>query len=186
MIIWATKEFGFVDIDEAFCTGSSLMPQKKNPDVLELIRGYAGRMYGNRMGLLTVIKGLPLSYNRDMQLDKEPLFDSFEAVTSELKVFNALVKTLKFKKENMSAQLEDESLYATDIVYYLVDKGVPFKTAHALVGKLIKYAADNDTEIKDMSQKELDAVSDKLVKKDIVKLFDPLVSVKSKRSVERV
>jgi len=186
MIIWATKEFGFVDIDEAFCTGSSLMPQKKNPDVLELIRGYAGRMYGNRMGLLTVIKGLPLSYNRDMQLDKEPLFDSFEAVISELKVFNALVKTLKFKKENMSAQLEDESLYATDIVYYLVDKGVPFKTAHALVGKLIKYAADNDTEIKDMSQKELDAVSDKLVKKDIVKLFDPLVSVKSKRSVERV
>jgi argininosuccinate lyase len=185
MIIWATKEFDFVDIDEAFCTGSSLMPQKKNPDALELIRGCAGRMYGNRIGFLTVIKGLPLSYNRDMQLDKEPLFDSFDTVIAELKVMNGLIKTLKFNKKKIAAQLYDESLYATDIVYYLVGKGVPFKTAHTLVGKLVKYSADNCVEIKEMSQKELNAVSEKLIKKDIVKLFDPAVSVKSKRSIAR-
>ena len=184
-IIWSTKEFGFVDIDEAFCTGSSLMPNKKNADVLELIRGCAGRTYGNRIGFLTVIKGLPLSYNRDMQLDKEPLFDSFETVISELKVLKGLIKTLKFNKDKLETQLDDEALYATDIVYYLVDKGMPFKTAHTMVGKLIKHTIDNSIEIKTMTQHELNAFSDKLVKKDIAKLFNPVVSVKSKRSIER-
>lgn len=185
LILWATKEFDFVDIDEAFCTGSSLMPQKKNPDVLELIRGCSGRMYGNRIGLLTVIKGLPLSYNRDMQLDKEPLFDSFETLISELKVLKGLIKTLKFNKDKLETQLDDESLYATDIVYYLVGKKVPFKTAHTIVGKLIKYAIDNSIEVKTMTQHELNAFSDKLVKKEIVKLFDPEFSVKSKKSIKR-
>jgi argininosuccinate lyase len=185
MIIWATREFDFVDVDEAFCTGSSLMPQKKNPDVLELIRGCAGRMYGNRIGLLAVIKGLPLSYNRDMQLDKEPLFDSFETLIAELKVLKGLVKTLRFNKDKLETQLDDESLYATDIVYYLVDKGVPFKTAHTIVGKLVKHSADNAIEIKTMTQHELNAFSEKLAKKEIVKLFNPVVSVRSKRSVER-
>ena len=185
LIIWSTKEFGFVDIDEAFCTGSSLMPQKKNADVLELIRGCAGRIYGNRIGFLAVMKGLPLSYNRDMQLDKEPLFDSFETVIAELKVLKGLVKTLKFNKDKLETQLDDESLYATDIVYYLVNKGVPFKTAHTTVGKLVKYTIDNSIGIKTMTQHELNAFSDKLVKKDIVKLFNPVVSVKSKRSIER-
>lgn len=185
MIIWSTKEFDFVDIDEAFCTGSSLMPQKKNPDVLELIRGCAGRMYGNRIGFLAVIKGLPLSYNRDMQFDKEPLFDSFETVIAELKVLNGLIKTMKFNRDKLEIQLDDESLYATDIVYYLVDKGIPFKVAHTIVGKLIKYAIDNSIEVKTMTQHELNLFSDKLIHKEIVKLFDPVVSVKSKRSVKR-
>jgi len=142
-------------------------------------------MYGNRIGFLTVMKGLPLSYNRDMQLDKEPLFDSFETVIAELKVLKGLIKTLKFNKDKIETQLDDESLYATDIVYYLVDKGVPFKTAHTIVGKLIKHTIDNSIEIKTMTQHELNAFSDRLVKKDVVKLFDPAVSVKSKRSVER-
>lgn len=185
LIIWATKEFDFVDIDEAFCTGSSLMPQKKNPDVLELIRGCAGRMYGNRIGLLAVMKGLPLSYNRDMQLDKEPLFDSFETLIAELKVLKGLIKTIKFNKDKLKTQLDDESLYATDIVYYLVGKKVPFKTAHTIVGKLIKYAIDNSVEVKTMTQDELNMFSDKLVKKEIVKLFDPKVSVESKKSIKR-
>jgi len=185
LIIWSTKEFDFVEIDEAFCTGSSLMPHKKNPDVLELVRGYAGRLCGNLVSVLTMMKGLPLTYNRDMQLDKEPLFNSFEIVSSELKVLTGLIKTLKFNKDKIEDHLKDEGLYATDIVYYLVDKKVPFKEAHTIVGKLIKYSLDNEIQIKNMPENLLKKFSDKFVKKDVVKLFDPLVSVKSKKSIKR-
>lgn len=185
LIIWSTKEFDFVEIDEAFCTGSSLMPQKKNPDVLELIRGYAGRLYGNLVSVLTMMKGLPLTYNRDMQLDKEPLFNSFEIVSGELKVLAGLIKTLKFNKAKIEEQLKDEGLYATDIVYYLVDKKVPFKEAHTIVGKLVKYSLDNEIKIKDMPENLLKKFSNKFVKKEIAKLFNPLVSVKSKKSIKR-
>lgn len=185
MIIWSTEEFDFVEIDEAFCTGSSLMPQKKNPDVLELIRGYAGRLYGNLVSVLTMMKGLPLTYNRDMQLDKEPLFDSFEIVSGELRVLSGLIKTLKFNTEKIYEQLRDESLYATDLVYYLVDEKIPFKEAHTIIGKLVKYSIDNSIAIKEMPESLLKKFSDKLVKKEIVKLFDPLVSVKSKKSIKR-
>jgi argininosuccinate lyase len=185
LIIWSTKEFDFVEIDDAFCTGSSLMPQKKNADVLELIRGNAGRLYGNLVSVLTMMKGLPLTYNRDMQLDKEPLFNSFEIVSSELKVLAGLIKTLKFNKEKIEEHLKDESLYATDLVYYLVDKKIPFKTAHTIVGNLVKYSLDNKTEIKQMPEPLLKKFSGKFVKKEIIKLFDPLVSVKSKKSIKR-
>jgi len=185
LIIWSTQEFDFVEIDEAFCTGSSLMPQKKNPDVLELIRGYAGRLYGNLVSVLTMMKGLPLTYNRDMQLDKEPLFDSFEIVSSELRVLAGLIKTLKFNKAKIEEQLKDESLYATDLVYYLVDKKIPFTNAHTIVGKLVKYSLDNGIEIKDMPENILKRFSNKFTKKEIVKLFDPLVSVRSKKSIKR-
>lgn len=186
LIIWSTKEFDFIEIDEAFCTGSSLMPQKKNPDVLELVRGYAGRLYGNLVSVLTMMKGLPLTYNRDMQLDKEPLFNSFEIVSSELKVLNGLIKTLKFNKAKIEEHLKDEGLYATDIVYYLVkEKKIPFKEAHTIVGKLVKYSIDNGIQIKEMPENLLKKFSDKFVKKEIVKLFDPLVSVKSKKSIKR-
>ena len=185
LIIWATKEFDFIEIDDSFCTGSSLMPQKKNPDALELIRGYAGRLYGNLVSVLTMMKGLPLTYNRDMQLDKEPLFNSFEIVSSELKVLEGLVKTLKFNREKIEEHLKDESLYATDLVYYLVDKKIPFKEAHAIIGKLVKYSIDNEIEIKDMPEDRFKDFSDKFVKKEIVKLFDQCVSVESKRSIKR-
>jgi len=185
LIIWSTKEFDFIEIDDAFCTGSSLMPQKKNPDVLELIRGYAGRLLGNAVSVMTMMKGLPLAYNRDMQLDKEPLFDSFEIVTKELGVLEGLIKTLKFNKEKIEEQLKDESLYATDLVYYLVKKGEAFKTAHTIIGKLIKYSINNDVLIKYMTQDQLNNFSKKLAKKDIVKLFDPKVSVESKKSIKR-
>lgn len=185
LIIWATKEFDFIEIDDAYCTGSSLMPQKKNPDVLELIRGYSGRLYGNLVSVLTMMKGLPLTYNRDMQLDKEPLFDSFEIVSKELKVLAGLIKTLKFNKEKIAQHLKDESLYATDLVYYLVDKKIPFKEAHTIIGKLVKYSVDNEIEIKNMPEDRLKDFSDKFVKKEIVKLFDPHVSVKSKKSIKR-
>ncbi len=186
LIIWSTKEFDFIEIDEAFCTGSSLMPQKKNADVLELIRGYTGRLYGNLVSVLTMMKGLPLTYNRDMQLDKEPLFNSFEIVSSELKVMTGLVKTLKFNEKNIEKHLEDESLYATDLVYYLVDLKIPFKTAHTLIGKLIKYSIDNSIAIKDMPEPLLrKMLSEKVSKKEIVKRFDPKFSVESKKSIKR-
>ena len=185
LIIWASKEFDFISIDDAFCTGSSLMPQKKNPDVLELVRGYAGRLYGNLVSVLTMMKALPLTYNRDMQLDKEPLFSSFEIIVAELAVLTGLVKTLKFNKAKIEEHLEDEALYATDMVYYLVGKGVPFKNAHTIVGKLIKYSLSNSIEIKSMTDKELSKFSDKFKNADIIKLLSPEASVASKRSVKR-
>jgi argininosuccinate lyase len=185
LLIWSTKEFGFVDIDEAFCTGSSLMPNKKNPDALELIRGYAGRLCGNLVSVLTVMKGLPMSYNRDMQLDKEPLFDSFNIVSSELKVLTGLVKTLEFNRGRIEEALDDESLYATDLVYYLVKKGEPFAEAHAIVGRLVKYSLDNGIEIKSMTDAELRKFSGKFERDGIVRLFNPKVSVESKRSIKR-
>ncbi|MFH1457869.1 MAG: argininosuccinate lyase [Candidatus Omnitrophota bacterium] len=185
LIIWSTKEFDFVEIDEAFCTGSSLMPQKKNPDVLELVRGYAGRLYGNLVSVLTMMKGLPLTYNRDMQLDKEPLFDSFEIVSRELKVLTGLIETLKFNEKKIKEHLKDESLYATDLVYYLVDRKIPFKEAHTAIGKLVKYSLDHGIQIKDMPESLLNKFSNKIVKKEIIKLFDPLVSVRSKKSIKR-
>ncbi|MFH1996378.1 MAG: argininosuccinate lyase [Candidatus Omnitrophota bacterium] len=185
LILWSTKEFDFIDIDESYCTGSSLMPQKKNPDVLELTRGYAGRLYGNLVSVLTMMKGLPLTYNRDMQLDKEPLFNSIEIVADELKVMAALMKTLTFKEDSIKERLKDESLYATDIVYYLVQKGIPFKSAHSVVGKLVKYSADNALEIKNIPEIVLKKFSGVFVKREIEKLFDPVVSVRSKRSIRR-
>jgi argininosuccinate lyase len=185
LILWSTKEFDFIEIDEAFCTGSSLMPQKKNADVLEMVRGYAGRMYGNLVSVLVMMKGLPLTYNRDMQLDKEPLFGSIETVLSELKVLNGIVKTLEFNKVKIEEHLEDESLYATDLVYYLVGKGVAFKTAHTLVGKLIKFSLDNSIEIKSMNDRELKRFSEKFNREDLLKLFNPKVSVESKKSIKR-
>ena len=138
LIIWSSSEFNFIDIDEAFCTGSSIMPQKKNPDVLELIRGSAGKLYGNLISALVVMKGLPLSYNRDMQLDKEPLFDSLKTINDELLVLSKLIKTARLNKESIDKQLQDPGLYATKMAEDLVKKGVAFKDAHKIIGR--KYA----------------------------------------------
>jgi len=185
LILWSTKEFDFIDIDEAFCTGSSLMPQKKNPDVLELIRGNTGKLYGNLMSVLVMMKGLPLSYNRDMQLDKEPLFSSFEIIQQELKVLAGLLPKIKFKKNNIARQLEDECLYATDMADYLVQKGAAFKDAHTIIGKLIAYKLKSGKEIKKMGNEALKKFHPALSSKVIRKIIDPEQSVKSKRSVRR-
>lgn len=137
-IIWSSSEFNFINIDEAFCTGSSIMPQKKNPDVLEMIRGGAGKLYGNLVSVLVLMKGLPLSYNRDMQFDKEPLFDSLKTVTDELLILAKLVKTAKLNKSAIDNQLKDPGLYATKLAEDLVKKGVAFKDAHRIIGEKIK------------------------------------------------
>ena len=161
------------------------MPQKKNPDVLELIRGNAGKLYGNLTSVLVMMKGLPLSYNRDMQLDKEPLFDSFKIIGQELKIMTELLPKIKFKKDNIAKQLEDESLYATDIADYLVQKKVAFKEAHTIIGKLIAHKLKTGKDIKKMKGEELKKFHPLLTPKEIKRIIDPSVSVKSKRSIRK-
>ena len=185
MILWTTKEFDFIDIDDAFCTGSSLMPQKKNPDVLELVRGYSGRLYGNLVSVLVTMKGLPLSYNRDMQLDKEPLFNSFEIVQKELAVLAELFKNVTFKKENIDKQLQDECLYATDLADYLVQNKLPFKEAHHTIGQLIQYKIKNNVEIRSLDAKTLKTFHPLLTPAVVKKIIDPEYSVNSKKSVRK-
>src|SRR3989344_5443714 len=185
MILWASKEFDFIDIDDAFCTGSSLMPQKKNPDVLELVRGYSGRLYGNLVNVLVMMKGLPLSYNRDMQLDKEPLFDSFKIVQDELEVLTKLFKNVKFKKENIAKQLGDETLYATDLADHLVKNKVAFKDAHTIIGKLIRHKLTSKKDIVNMGADELKSFHPLLTPAIVKKIINPEYSVKSKKSVKK-
>ncbi|WP_422448576.1 argininosuccinate lyase [Thermoanaerobacterium sp. DL9XJH110] len=155
LILWNTSEFDFIELDDAFATGSSIMPQKKNPDVLELIRGKAGRVFGNLMSMLTVMKGLPLAYNRDMQEDKEALFDTAETVTACLSVLPPLLSSMKVKKENMAKSLEESYAGATDYAEYLVQKGMPFRKAHEVVGKMVSYCIKKKKKLKELSIIEL-------------------------------
>ena len=144
LILWSSAEFGFVEIDEAYATASSIMPQKKNPDVAELARGKTGRVYGNLMALLTTMKALPLAYNRDLQEDKEALFDSVETLLSTLEVFTGMLKTLKVNAANTKRAIERGYILATDLADYLVKKGKAFRTAHGAVAKLVSYAVENN------------------------------------------
>jgi argininosuccinate lyase len=140
-VLWSTAEFGFIEIDDAFATGSSIMPQKKNPDLAELARGKTGRVYGHLMAILTTMKALPLSYNRDLQEDKEGLFDSVDTILSTLEVFTAMVASLRVKGDRFSRAAAENYTLATDIADYLVRKGIPFREAHTIVGKLVRYAS---------------------------------------------
>ncbi len=144
LILWSSAEFGFIELDEAYATGSSIMPQKKNPDVAELARGKTGRVYGNLMALLTAMKALPLAYNRDLQEDKEALFDSVETLLSTLEVFTGMLKTLKVNAANAKKALEGGYILATDLADYLVKKGRAFRTAHEIVANLVSYAIEQD------------------------------------------
>lgn len=137
MILWSSSEFSFVEMDDAFSTGSSIMPQKKNPDVAELVRGKTGRVYGSLMGLLTTMKSLPLAYNKDMQEDKEGVFDAVDTVHMCLPVFTNMLATLKFKKESMYKAAQGGFANATDMADYLVKKGEPFRNAHAIIGRMV-------------------------------------------------
>ena len=142
LVLWSSAEFNFIELDEAYATGSSIMPQKKNPDVAELARGKTGRVYGNLMALLTTMKALPLAYNRDLQEDKEALFDSVETLLSTLEVFTGMLKTLKVNEENARRALDSGYILATDLADYLVKKGKPFRAAHEAVAKLVSYAIE--------------------------------------------
>ena len=155
LILWNTNEFRFVEMDDAFATGSSIMPQKKNPDVAELIRGKTGRVYGDLMGLLTVMKGLPLAYNKDMQEDKEAFFDARDTLVKGLTVFTAMLKTVTFRKEEMERGASGGFTNATDCADYLVKKGLPFRDAHKVVGELVAYCLNEKKALLDLSLEEL-------------------------------
>ncbi len=180
-ILYSTKEFGFFDLPEEFCTGSSLMPHKKNPDFLELVRGTTGRVYGNLISLLVTMKGLPLTYNRDMQLDKESLFSSVEIVKSELKIMVEFIKGVRLNINAIKTALSDESLYATELATFLVYKGLPFKEAHSLVGKLIRYAEDRGFSLKDMPESVLRSFHRDLRPAVIKKIVNPENSTSSRK-----
>ena len=155
LILWSTSEFRFVTMDDAFSTGSSIMPQKKNPDVAELIRGKTGRVYGDLMGLLTVMKGLPLAYNKDMQEDKEGFFDARDTLVKCLTVFTAMLRTLTFRSDEMARGAGGGFANATDCADYLVGRGVPFRDAHRVVGQLVAYCLDRDKDLMSLSLEEL-------------------------------
>ena len=162
LILWSSHEFNFVEMDDAYSTGSSIMPQKKNPDVAELVRGKSGRVYGNLMALLTVMKSLPLAYNKDMQEDKEAIFDSIDTVKMCLPVFTNMIATMKLKKENMYKAAQGGFTNATDMADYLVKKGIPFRDAHAIIGKMVLYCINNNKAIEELSMEELNSFSDKI------------------------
>jgi len=154
LILWSSSEFGFIEIGEAFTTGSSIMPQKKNPDVAELSRGKTGRVYGHLMGILTTMKSLPLAYNRDMQEDKEGLFDTVDTLHTSLEVFAGMVKTIKVNTERIAQAMKADYILATDLADYLVKKGMPFREAHGVVAKLSKYAASKGKNFQELGRKE--------------------------------
>jgi len=154
IVLWSSAEFSFVELDEAYATGSSIMPQKKNPDVAELARGKAGRVYGRLMALLTTMKALPLSYNRDLQEDKEGFFDTVDTLLSSLEVFTGMVKTLRVKAENMEQAVKQGYILATDLADYLVKKGEPFRTAHEIAGRLVSYAMKKGKSFSELSLDE--------------------------------
>lgn len=159
MILWNSNEYQFVEIDDAYSTGSSIMPQKKNPDIAELVRGKTGRVYGALMSLLTTMKGIPLAYNKDMQEDKELAFDTMDTAKGCIALFNGMLSTLEFKKENMEKSAKNGFTNATDAADYLVNKGVPFRDAHGIVGRLVLYCLEKNISLDEMSLEAYKAIS---------------------------
>jgi argininosuccinate lyase len=180
LVLWSTDEFGFLELPDAFCTGSSLMPQKKNPDVPELIRAKTGRLYGHLMALLTVMKGLPLAYNRDLQEDKEAVFDSVDTVKASLSVLTEMVQGITVRREAAAKAAEAGFLLATEVADYLVEKGLPFRQAHEVVGRIVRYCLDQQRELPQLSLKELQKFSN-LFQKDIIGYLDLEASLERKQ-----
>ncbi len=171
IICWNSNEYGFVEIDDSYSTGSSIMPQKKNPDIAELIRGKTGRVYGALVSLLTMMKGLPLAYNKDMQEDKEVTFDAVDTVQSSLRLFTGMIATMKFHPEAMLESAKKGFINATDLADYLVGKGMPFRDAHAVSGRIVLYCESRSCAIDDLSPEEFREFSD-LIENDVYSAID--------------
>ena len=182
IILWCSREFNFIELDDAHCTGSSMMPQKKNPDVPELVRGKAGRVIGHLMAMLTTVKALPLAYNKDLQEDKEGLFDAIDTVKFSLAVFAQIVAGMKVKVENMRRAVEEDFSNATDAADYLVKKNLPFRQAHEVAGKLVHYCIERGVYLKDLSLDEFKTFSDKF-DADIFDAIKPETCVNSRNSL---
>ncbi|MGI6123598.1 MAG: argininosuccinate lyase [Acetivibrionales bacterium] len=166
IILWCTEEFSFIELDDAYSTGSSIMPQKKNPDVAELVRGKTGRVYGSLLSLLTVMKGLPLAYNKDMQEDKEAIFNAVDTVKLCLPIFTKMLDTMKINKESMYNAARGGFTNATDMADYLVKKGIPFRDSHEIIGRMVTYCLGKNISIDDMSMDEFKTFSD-LIENDV-------------------
>ncbi len=179
LILWSTDEFSFIELPDAYCTGSSIMPQKKNPDVSELTRGKTGRVYGDLVAILTILKGLPLAYNRDMQEDKEPLFDAIDTVKLALKVNIGVVRNMKPKVERMREQARRGFSLATDVADYLAKKGIPFREAHRIVGELVAYCLENKKGLEDLSLEEFKKFSNAF-EEDVLSLMSVEGSINSR------
>ncbi|MDX2480763.1 MAG: argininosuccinate lyase [Desulfuromusa sp.] len=181
LVLWSSANFNFIELSDAFCTGSSIMPQKKNPDVPELVRGKTGRVYGNLISLLTLMKSLPLAYNKDMQEDKEPLFDSIDTVKGSLKVFVAMIAEMKVRGDNMRIAAARGFSTATDVADYCVRKGLPFRQAHEVVGKTVRYCVETGKDIPELSLAEFREFSD-LIEADIYDFVTLEASVNARKS----
>jgi argininosuccinate lyase len=179
LVLWSSQEFGFVELPDAFCTGSSMMPQKKNPDVPELVRGKTGRVYGHLMASLTLMKGLPLAYNRDMQEDKEPLFDTVDTVKAALGLYRQIIRGFKIHRERLASAVRDEFLLATDLAEYLVTRGIPFREAHEVIGGLVKFCIKSKRSFSSLTLGEFQRFS-KAFQRDVFALLDPRCSVEAK------
>ncbi len=182
LIIWSSSEFSFIEIDDAFSTGSSIMPQKKNPDMAELIRGKTGRVYGDLMTLLTIMKGLPLAYNKDMQEDKEPVFDAGDTMKKSLEIFTQMIGTMKVRKEVMEQAAKSGFMNATDAADYLVSKGLAFRDCHEIIGKIVLYCIERNTAIEDLSLEELKQFSDRF-EEDIFDKIHIRACISAKKSM---
>src|SRR5438128_12321327 len=182
LIAWSTSEFGFIEFSDAFSTGSSLMPQKKNPDMAELTRGKTGRLYGNLLSILTTLKALRSSYNRDMQEDKEALFDAVDTVRAALEVFTAMLPKIKINRSRMEAAAGDPNLFATDLAEYLVKKGMPFREAHEIIGKLVARSVTKETPLNRVPLAEMQKLSP-LFDSDVANVFDIRRSLSERRAI---
>ena len=182
IILWCTNEFNFIELDDGYSTGSSIMPQKKNPDVAELVRGKTGRVYGDLITLLTVMKGIPLAYNKDMQEDKEALFDALDTVTLSLKTFTGMLDTMKIKKEVMRKGAAGGFTNATDVADYLVKHGIAFRNAHEIVGEIVIYCINKNKAIDELSLNELKSFSP-IFEEDIYNAIDLLTCVEERQVI---
>lgn len=182
IIIWCTNEFSFIELDDEYSTGSSIMPQKKNPDVAELIRGKTGRVYGDLMTLLTLMKGIPLAYNKDMQEDKEALFDALDTVELSLKTFTGMINTMKVNVENMKKGAAGGFTNATDVADYLVKNGMAFRNAHEIVGEIVLFCIKENSTIEELTLEQLKGFSD-VFKEDIFKAIDLLTCVEERKVI---
>ena len=181
VVLWATTEFNFINLSEKWSTGSSIMPQKKNPDFAELIRGRTGKVYGNQFALMTMMKGLPLAYDRDMQEDKEPLFDSIDTVMSCLKVFTYMISSAQWNTVKMAGECDGGYLNATDIADYLVRKGMPFRTAHGVSAKSVRIAIERNCKLEDLPMEVFKECSD-LIEEDIYSVITPAACVEVRKT----
>lgn len=182
VILWCSSEFSFIELDDAYSTGSSIMPQKKNPDVAELVRGKCGRVYGNLVGLLSMMKSLPLAYNKDMQEDKELIFDSIDTLKICISIFSGMVDTLKVKKENMKNACKDGFINATDLADYLVKKGVAFRDAHKITGELVYFCIENNKVLEELTTEEMQKFS-QAFQDDVYEYIDIELCVENRKVI---